>query len=281
MSLASDALTHAPVADRRKQEEMDFHNRRELDRHSLAAADFERKYANKKWYSVARKSQQYVDDWLARHCPGKVALDYCCGLGGMCLRIAQSGAFVHGIDISDKSVRTAQELLARNGLASRAKIQVMDAERMSFSAGMFDIIVCTGVLHHLDLDRAYPELARVLKPDGRILCMEAVGHNPLIQLYRKLTPSLRTSWETEHILKRRDVLRSKQYFREVDLRFFHLLSIAAVTLRKTPVFGTALAVLDAMDAAILRLPGLRWMAWQMVFELRGSRTAPQSSCESG
>jgi ubiquinone/menaquinone biosynthesis C-methylase UbiE len=260
---------------------MDFHNRRERDRRILAAAEFERKYANKKWYSVGRKSQQYVDDWLARHCPGKIALDYCCGLGGMCLRMAQSGAFVHGIDISDESVHTAQELLDRNGLGSRAQIQVMDAERMTFPDGTFDVIVCSGVLHHLDLDRAYPELARVLKPDGRILCMEAVGHNPLIRLYRKLTPSLRTSWEADHILKRRDVLRSRQHFREVNVRFFHLLSIAAVTLRKTPLFAPALSVLDAMDAAILRLPGLRWMAWQMVFELRGSRAAPQSSCESG
>lgn len=272
MSTVFDAPAREPIVDRRKQEEMDFHNRREVDRRSLGESEFEQKYANKKWYTIVRKSRQYSDDWLAKQCPGKVALDYCCGLGGMSLQIARSGAFVHGIDISEESVRTAGELMARNGLASRAHMQVMDAECLSFPARTFDVIVCSGVLHHLDLTRAYPELARVLKPDGKILCMEAVGHNPLIRLYRKLTPSLRTSWEADHILRRCDVLRARQHFQRVSLRFFHLFSIAAVPLRKTPLFGAALGALEVLDAVVLRLPGLRWMAWQMVFELSGPRT---------
>ncbi len=89
----------------------------------------------------------------------------------------------------------------------------MDAEQLTFPDQTFDLIVCNGVLHHLDLRYAYPELARVLKPGGRILCLEALGYNPAIQLYRKLTPHLRTAWEAEHILTMRQVKEAGLFFR--------------------------------------------------------------------
>jgi ubiquinone/menaquinone biosynthesis C-methylase UbiE len=251
----------------RKVEEMEFHNRREMDRQLLSEAEFMKRYANKKWYAVDGSSRLYMEQWLQQHCPGRVALDYCCGLGGVSLRMAQFGAYVHGIDISDESVRTSRELLAREGYSARCEMEVMDAEAMRFPDQMFDVIVCSGVLHHLDLNAAYPQLARVLKPDGRILCIEALGHNPIINLYRRLTPRLRTAWEVDHILKERDIRRAKQVFGHVEGRYFHLFAIGAALLRGTPLFGPVLAVLDRVDHVALRIPGLRSMAWQVLFEL--------------
>src|SRR5450830_1697467 len=93
--------------DLRKQKEIDFHNQRERDRRQLASAAFERKYSNKKWYTVVRKSHDHVSEWLRANCPGKVALDYCCGLGGMSVELARHGARVSAFDISDESARTA------------------------------------------------------------------------------------------------------------------------------------------------------------------------------
>jgi 2-polyprenyl-3-methyl-5-hydroxy-6-metoxy-1,4-benzoquinol methylase len=256
-----------PRSSDRKRQEADFHDRREIDRQSLQADEFEGKYANKKWYSIARKSRDFADQWLNAHCAGKTALDYCCGLGGISLQMAEAGAFVHGIDISEESVKTAARRLADNGFADRCAMQVMDAEHLSFADDTFDVIVCSGVLHHLDLDQAYPELARVLKPTGKILCLEAIGHNPFIRLYRKCTPHLRTPWEVDHILKRRDVDKAAANFDSIDLRFFHLCSIAAVPVRNSRWFGPALSLGEAIDNLLLRVPGLRWWAWQMVFEL--------------
>ncbi len=264
-------LTLDPQPSDRKRQEADFRDRREIDRQSLQTEEFEDKYANKKWYSIARKSRRFADQWLNAHCAGKIALDYCCGLGGISLQIAEAGAFVHGIDISAQSVKTAECRLADNGFADRCAMQVMDAENLQFADGTFDVIVCSGVLHHLDLDQAYPELARVLKPTGTILCMEAVGHNPIIRHYRKRTPHLRTPWEVDHILTRRDVQKAAACFDSIELRFFHLCSIAAVPLRKSRWFGSALTLGEAVDAWLLRIPGLRWWAWQMVFELSRPR----------
>jgi ubiquinone/menaquinone biosynthesis C-methylase UbiE len=266
--MMNTASTNDPIVmDARKQEEADFHNQREVDRQILDARAFDKKYSNKKWYSVERKSNQYSVEWLQKHCPGRVALDYCCGLGGMSLTMAKAGAFVHGIDIASESVETATTLLRNEGYAARSHMQVMDAEQLTFDDQMFDVIVCTGVLHHLDLNRAYPELSRVLKPGGKILCVEAVGHNPIIRWYRKLTPHLRTSWEVDHILKRKDLQNAKKYFDHIDVRFFHLCSILATPFRRTPFFETALSLGEAADSLLLRVPGLKWMAWQMVFEL--------------
>jgi ubiquinone/menaquinone biosynthesis C-methylase UbiE len=255
----------------RKQQEADFADQRENDHQSMGVEEFAAKYSNTKWYSISRRSREHAKTWMQSHCPGKVALDYCCGRGGTSVQMAQAGAFVHGIDISEESVRTAERRMAENGFADRCAIQVMDAEDLSFADNTFDVIVCSGVLHHLDLDQAYPELARVLKPTGIILCIEAIAHNPVFRLYRKRTPKLRTAWEVDHILGRQDVRKAKTYFESVDIRFFHLCTVAAVPLRKSRWFGQALTVCEAIDALILRLPGLRWWAWQMMFELRQPR----------
>jgi ubiquinone/menaquinone biosynthesis C-methylase UbiE len=251
----------------RLHEERDFHDRRELDRRELAEEGFQRKYSNKKWYTITRLSRRHVDAWITNHGRGARALDYCCGLGGMSLKLAKAGAEVWGVDISLRSIETARDRLIGAGLARSATFSVMNAELLAFPAGTFDLVVCSGVLHHLDLDRAYAELARVLKPHGRALCIEALAHNPLISWYRRRTPHLRTAWEIEHILRVRDIYRARTYFRHLDVRFFHLCSIAAVPLRGTWAFEPVLATLDRMDGLLLRVPGVRSLAWQAIFEL--------------
>ena len=256
----------------RKQAEAEFHDTRERDRAVLSDDEFESRYSNKKFYSVVRSSSAYLANWIAERSKGAVVLDYCCGLGGVSLQIAQAGGYVHGFDISEESVLTARRTLAEHGLGDHGSFMVTDAERLSFGDRTFDVIVVSGVLHHLDMDRAYPELARVLRPGGSILCMEALGYNPVINLYRRRTPHLRTAWEAEHILTLREVDKAGAYFGRVDVRFFHLATIAAVLLRRTPLFSPVLRVLERVDRVILKVPYLQRMAWQMFFELREPRS---------
>ncbi|MEX1027272.1 MAG: class I SAM-dependent methyltransferase [Candidatus Paceibacterota bacterium] len=279
-----DSLTIPPSANAesaRKQEEIDFHNQREVDRQHMSHDEFEKRYSNKKWYAVVEKSRRFTDRWLENHCPNARALDYCCGLGGMSLQLAKAGAFINAIDISDESVKTTQALLSENGYADQCEAQVMDGENLEFEDNSFDVIICSGVLHHLDLNNAYPELSRVLKPSGKILCMEALGHNPLINLYRRRTPALRTAWEVDHIIKNKDLKFAEQFFGKVKADYFHFFGIGAVLFRKTPLFNPVLKTLDAIDSVVLSVPSLRQMAWQIVFELsqpkRGAKTEQSSS----
>jgi ubiquinone/menaquinone biosynthesis C-methylase UbiE len=254
--------------EERKLEEIEFHNRRERDRRDAAdEEEFIKKYPNKAFYSINRGPRDATRKWLESHCQGSVALDYCCGLGKTTLELASLGATVHAIDISGEELVTAQQAAADAGYTDRTHFYEMDAESMEFPDDMFDVIVCSGVLHHLDLKSAYPELARVLKPTGKIIAIEAQGANPIINLYRRKTPHLRTSWEADHILSFAQVKQAKAYFSAVNITYFHLFTILGIPFRRTPFFSALLSVLETLDKFVLRLPGVQRMAWQMMFVL--------------
>lgn len=252
----------------RKQAEREFHDKRELDRRLLTPEQWEAKYSNKKWYAIDRQKAAFIDNWMEKNCPGKVALDFGCGLGGMSEKLAHYGATVYAIDISPESVETTRQRLQNVGLGDRLHAEVMDAENLTFEDDKFDIIICSGVLHHMDVNLAFPELARTLKPTGTVVALEALGYNPIITAYRKMTPALRTAWETDHILTLKELKIARRHFGSLKVNFFYLLSILAVPLRRTPIFGLALGVFRAIDNIILRIPGVRLMAWQMVFFLK-------------
>jgi len=257
--------------EQRKLEEMSFHDTRERLRLTQSPEEYEARYSNLKWYSTTERSHAFLDQWIARTSPNKTILDYCCGLGHMSLRFAHAGATVYGIDISPESIATARNTFQAAGLQDRCHFQVMDAENMTFPDDMFDVMMCSGVLHHLDVSKAFRELSRVLKPSGIVIAAEALGYNPVIRAYRKRTPALRTSWEPDHILRLRDIKTAKKYFTGVDIHYFHLFSILATPFRKTRVFRPILRMMNALDAVTLKIPGVQLMAWQMIFFLRGPR----------
>jgi SAM-dependent methyltransferase len=144
---------------------------------------------------------------------------------------------------------------------------IRDAENTKFDDNSFDIITEYGALHHVDLEKAFAELARILRPTGKVICNEALAHNPFIHLYRKLTPHLRTAWEVDHIMRKQDLLLASKYFGKIEIKFFHLFTLLAVPLRKTPFFLPLLTVLERADSFFLKMPGLKWWAWQIVFIL--------------
>jgi ubiquinone/menaquinone biosynthesis C-methylase UbiE len=256
----------------RKLKEAEFHDRRERLRQA-GTPEYEAMTKNLRFYSVNRASKTFMDGWLRSHCgPGTRVLDYCCGTGLNSEFVAECGADVTGIDISAASVEKARARLTERGLEGRATFLVADAENTGLPDGHFDVILCNGILHHLDVTKAFPELARILKPGGSVFCVEAMAHNPVFQLYRKLTPHMRTEWEAEHILGKDQIKLASKYFADVNLNFFHLADLLAVPLRRVPpVFEAALPLLNSVDRVILSVPGLRWWAWQCLFILSKPR----------
>jgi SAM-dependent methyltransferase len=230
-------------------------------------------------------SEAYYQQWLRDRCrPGVTALDYCCGNGENGLFMAHCGAHVIGIDISPEGVENANANAVQERVADHCRFEVMDGENMSFPDDTFDVGVVYGALHHVDFDRAMAELARVLTPGAEMICIEALRHNPLIHLYRKMTPHLRTAWEVEHILGVGHLERARRYFEAVDARFFHLAVLVAVPFRKTPMFRGLRRALDVVDRAILRVPWIGRFGWIMVFTLARPRKAipePPASCTTG
>jgi SAM-dependent methyltransferase len=263
----------------RKREEIAFHDKlREGQYEQRWSPEAEARVAsdpmwsNFKYYAIEQQSLDLSQRWLREHGRDAVVLDYCCGNGEDSLYLAAHGARrVIGIDISDVSIDNCRRRAAEAGVSDRVSFEVMDAEALAFEDDQFDFINEYGVLHHLKLDDAMRELARVLKPGGHMLCTETLGHNLAIRWYRRRTPELRTAWEAEHILRRPDFDIMRRHFGRIELHFFHLATLMAVPLRHTPVFQPVLKVLRAMDAGLLRIPGLQWHAWQVVFRLSEPR----------
>jgi len=148
----------------------------------------------------------------------------------------------------------------------------MDAEHLAFPDASFDLVCGTSIIHHLDVDRAYGEVARVLKPGGIAVFLEALGHNPAINGYRRLTPALRT--EDEHPLRMKDISAARAHFTMVQSEHFALLSLAAMAANGRTGFTRLSARLQRVDRAIFAAfpPARRW-SWMAVLKLAGPRTS--------
>lgn len=226
---------------------------------------FKKHFANMKYYSVTKLSDDYQTEWLERKCSERTTiLDFACGNGENGIFAASCGAECIGIDISPEGVENANKNAEEAGVASHCRFEVMDGENMTFDDNTFDLGVEYGALHHVDLDASMAELARVMKTGAEMICVEALRHNPLIHLYRKRTPHLRTGWEVDHILGVESLDVIQRYFEKVEVKYFHLAALAAVPFRKTSVFKSMLRFLNRIDDVILRTQAVGKYGWIMV-----------------
>ena len=151
-----------------------------------------------KYSSVVQCSRRHYEELIFAHCPRKTVLEYGCGTGSYAFSLAKRGAKVTGVDISEVAIALAKERAAEMGVED-VSFHVMDAEQMQLEDNSFDAACGTGILHHLRLHQALKELARTLKPGGSATFIEPMGHNPAINLFRRLTPSLRAKDEHPHL----------------------------------------------------------------------------------
>lgn len=224
-----------------------------------------------RFYDAARDAYDaYHAAVDAAAAPGRTALEYGCGPGSSALRLAQLGVTVHAIDISPGAIEIAGRRAEAAGLGDRIELHVMDAERLEFGDATFDLVCGTSILHHLDVERGFGELARVVRPGGRVVLLEPLGHNPAINLYRRLTPSLRTA--DERPLTAGDLERAHEAFATVRLRHFTILALLAAVAHGRPGFAPLLRRLQRIDRALLgAAPPLRRWAWIVVLELSAPR----------
>lgn len=202
-----------------------------------------------------------MQNWIQLESKDKIFLDYACGNGGNALVAAKSGATLSlGFDISGVSVANARNFAAEEGLNNIVFFQA-DAENTKLPDNSIDAIICSGMLHHLDLSYAFPELRRILKPGGKILAVEALDYNPAIKLYRALTPDMRTEWEKAHILNLTDVEFASRFFTVTSIRYWHVCGYLGT---KIP---SLFPILDALDKLLEKIPLIQRMAWIFTFEL--------------
>jgi len=253
---------------------LESYKQQEIGHYDRLAKDWQQSNDANKWDADAEylahgvfASYQFVDAWLGTHIKkGDSLLDYGCGNGIHSILPAKLGAKVTGIDLSSESLAIARERAKRENVNDLATFRVMDCERMDFADNTFDIVLDGGTFSSLNLAKAIPELARVLKPSGTLIAIETFGHNPLTNIKRKLNRLLgrRTNWAVGHILKTDDIELIKQHFTNAQVHYFHLLSLLAFPFLPLPGGKFLLKVFEKIDAPLLRIPLLQRYAFKVV-----------------
>lgn len=94
-------------------------------------------------------------------------LDAGCGTGNFTIKLAESGAHVVGIDISEEMIHQAQKKLSNQ---ETIQFVPMDIYQLEFPDQTFDIVVSMTAFEFIDqAKKAFEELYRVLKPGGQLL----------------------------------------------------------------------------------------------------------------
>ncbi len=202
---------------------------------------------------------------------GKRVLEYGCGDGWCTVDLCKTGAFVDAFDISPEATASAEVTLSNAGFEDMSEIRTLGAEKLDYPDASFDICFGFAILHHLDLELAIPEMKRVLKPGGIALFAEPLQGNPLLRLYRRLTPQFRTPDERPMMIREfPDVFDG---FSDIRHKEYYLAGQAAMGLLYVPFISRAYPfahkVCWSMDRAILKvLPSLGSWAWYSVIEAR-------------
>ena len=93
--------------------------------------------------------------------------------------LGRQKVLVEGIDISPVAVAELRAAIELEGLTEYASARVMNAEALEYADRSIDAISCSGVLHHLNSERALRSWARCLKDDGRVILFEPLALHPI------------------------------------------------------------------------------------------------------
>jgi ubiquinone/menaquinone biosynthesis C-methylase UbiE len=238
---------------------METKQRKEADFHDAAYSQGLRTNVSK-FYLILDSCHGFYRKYIAAHSKNHQVLELGCGQDSNAFFMARGGAAgVTGIDISSVAIQQAEQRAAREKLTGTT-FRVMDAEVLDFPSDNFDLVCGVAILHHLDLKKTLSEISRTLKPGGTAIFLEPLCHNPIINLYRNLTPSLRT--EDEHPLSMTDLKMVGDYFGKIETRYFHLLSLAMAPFYKLPGFDRLVGLCDSTDQALFKVaPFMRRYAW--------------------
>lgn len=134
------------------------------------------------------KKRRLIDKLLIRS--GDTVLDIGCGFGGLGLSLAEAGAQVTGVTLSNEQLSVARARAAARGLDRRARFELADYRDVE---GRFDRIISVGMLEHVGLPQMqsyFDRICALLAPDG-IAVVHAIG--------RMLGPNTTQPWIARHI----------------------------------------------------------------------------------
>ena len=145
---------------------------------------------------------------------GKNILELGCGAGEAAVYLAKKGATVVASDISTRMLEIVEKLAEKHNVS--LKTIKFPTDKIQYPNGYFDIVYAANVLHHVDIENTLKEVRRVLKEGGIFVSWDPLAHNPIINIYRRITNSVRTA--DEQPLRMRQVKLFTKYFERVETK---------------------------------------------------------------
>jgi SAM-dependent methyltransferase len=130
---------------------------------------------------------------------------------------------------------------------------------LPFADDCFDLVFGNGIIHRTDTETSAKEFCRVLRGAGQSIFWEPLGTNPIINVFRSLTPNART--KDDRPLTSRDFDILHRYFKKVEVKYYGFFTIACLPFQNATGADAIFASAKKIDHFVLSLPGMRRLAW--------------------
>jgi len=200
--------------------------------------------ASLSWLRARASGSEFAQKLDAAIAPDARIVEVGCGTGQMSLFLARGDRLVIGADLTRASLLLAANAARRFGIEGVSFVET-DLACPALRPGAFDVVYCSGVLHHTpDPRRSFARIARLARPGGTIVLglYNAVARLPLrmrrvaarlsgerwipfdpILRDRASEPARRAAWlrdQYRHPEEHRHTLREvRQWFAENDVTF--------------------------------------------------------------
>src|SRR6266545_2556226 len=151
---------------------------------------------------------------------GKHTLDIGCGAGDNAVLLALRGAFVTGIDISERAVEAARVRAAHHQVDGRTEFICAPVELLP-TTRTFDIMIDQAILHHVvsELDATFRAICRVTVPGAYCVFVEPVNLSPNWRRLRLVLPVPAYGTADERPLEETDLRVIRRYLTDFEMRF--------------------------------------------------------------
>jgi len=235
-------------------------NIREKEFHNQLQSTDKGRFENIFYKAIYNLSNDYYS-YLKKNCENKNVLDYGCGVGNTIKKISEyKPKKITGIDISEVSIEKARK--ASKNLNTEIEYRVDNCENSSLESECYDIIYGSGILHHLNMEKSISEIHRLLRKNGKMVFLEPLGTNPLINIYRKLTPRSRS--KDEHPLTKKDFDFLKKKYSEVKVKYYGLFTLVFFPFYKSPQKSKIFNFLAYIDQMFFKIKFIRPLAWSVL-----------------
>jgi ubiquinone/menaquinone biosynthesis C-methylase UbiE len=146
----------------------------------------------------------------------------------------------------------------------------MDAHSLNFKDSSFDIIVCYKSMFYIDLNKAFVELKRLLRPNGKIIILENISDNFIFHYYRYLKHILNNKNYSKEInkLKIKDLNLASKFFDYHEIVYFDFFTYFGKIIKDKFKIKISYNFLKFLDNFFLNNLKLKSLSFTAIFVLK-------------